>query len=216
MTRLQMFGPPFGGALLVASCALAQTTIPVATLEKTVEGQTISMPISLRGEISSQPQVIVDLSDGLAKLNAIIHAAWTNHRLDDSIRTSYRHTNWSIDGASLRLKVHFRVHPPIVPNSDGSIVLTATPTVENGVIGLSASAGEFRISNDATRLAAAAWNLDRRIPEQINVAIRQLLSVEEAKFRSPAAVNWLGLQAKGAGFAIVDQRPEIIVVYEKK
>lgn len=203
--------------LLFASApALSETLAPVITLQRSVEGQAISLPISIRTEPTAQREIMVDLSDALSKLDAVINAAWRQHGLDFGGRLDHRGTNWVIEGPSLQFRVHFRARPPVVPNSNGSIVLLATPAVTNGSIRLAATASDLRISNDITRRAVRVWALDRTIPNRLNASLSALLMADEAKVEMPASIAFIMGEPKSARFTLVEGRPMLQIALGSK
>lgn len=190
--------------------------LPAAVISQTIEGVEINFPVGLTASRSdpAKPVTIVatiELSDLIAKADALIEAAWATREIDLDGKLSHRGTLLSIETPAIRAKVHFHVSPGLVPSSNGSVVAVFRPTVADNRIALSSSIAEFNISNDITRSAADALDLDDTVKNKLGTLLDEALSAPGAVLALPPAVQALGVDLAIARFATIDGMPSLVV-----
>lgn len=190
--------------------------LPAAVVSKTIEGVEINFPIGITASRSDpvQPvaiEVKIDLSDLVAKIDALIAAAWTKRNIDLGGKLRHNGTLLSIESPALRAKVHFHVRPGLVPNSNGSVVAYFEPTVADSRVALTGRIVEFNISNDITRHAAEALNLDDLVRDKLGALLDEALSAPGASLALPPAVIAFGVSLSTARFVTIDGKPSLVV-----
>jgi hypothetical protein len=190
--------------------------LPAVVISQTIEGVEVNFPVGLTASRSdpAKPVAIVatiDLSDLIAKADALIEAAWVARKIDLGGKLSHRGTLLSIETPAIRAKVHFHVSPGLVPSSNGSVVAVFQPTVTDNRIALSGSIAEFNISNDITRGAVDALDLDDMVRDKLGSLLDEALSAPGAGLALPPAVQALGVNLATAWFATIDGTPSLVV-----
>ncbi|UVK35811.1 hypothetical protein LHFGNBLO_006025 (plasmid) [Mesorhizobium sp. AR10] len=190
--------------------------LPAATISKTIEGVEINFPIAITASRSdpAQPVTVVvriDLSDLVAKVDTLIGAVWTKRNIDLGGKLTHNGTLLSIESPALRAKVHFHVSPGLVPSSNGSIVAYFEPRVVDGRVALTGRIAEFNISNDITRHAAEALNLDDLVRDKVGALLDEALSAPGASLALPPAVLAFGVSLSTARFVTIDGKPSLVV-----
>jgi hypothetical protein len=190
--------------------------LPAAVISKTIEGVEIKFPVGITASRNdpAQPVAIavkIDLSDLVANVNILIGAVWTKRNIDLGGKLTHNGTILSIETPVLRAKVHFRARPGPVPDSNGSVVAYFEPTVGENRVALAGRIVEFNISNDLTRHAAKALNLDDLVKDKLGALLNEALSAPGASLALPPAVLALGVKLSAASFVLIDGRPSLVV-----
>lgn len=190
--------------------------LPAAVISKTIEGIEINFPVGITASRNDpvQPVTIavkIDLSDLVAKINTLIGAVWTKRHIDLGGKLTHNGTLLSIESPALHAKMHYYVRPEIVPSSDGSVVAYFVPMVADNRIALTGRIAEFNISNDITRTAAQALNLDDLVKDKLGALLNEALSAPGAGLALPPAVQAFGVTLSTARFVTIDGKPSLVV-----
>ncbi|RUX33322.1 hypothetical protein EOA23_07275 [Mesorhizobium sp. M2A.F.Ca.ET.042.01.1.1] len=193
-----------------------EVELPAVVVSKTIEGIEINFPVGISASRNDPAQPVavaltIDLSDFVAKVNTLIGAAWTKRHIDLDGKLTHNGTLLSIESPALRAKVHFHVRPGFVPSSNGSVVAYFVPTVADNRIALTGRITEFNISNDITRHAAEALNLDDLVRDKLGALLNEALSAPGAGLPLPPAVQALGVALSTASFVSVGGKPSLVV-----
>jgi hypothetical protein len=205
-------------ALLMAPAgAVAQTvTLPIANLPVQVEGVSLSLPASvvLTAPAPGGPARVamqVDLSPLEERIDPLVEAAIKRAKLDRDGMVAHRGTKLKVEDDRLQARVRIRLKPPVVPASDGAVIIQFRLRNENGKLGVTARVTDFNVQDDITRTAIQALNIDDRIRKEIAEVLNEALEKQGVQLLPPDAARTFGLKMTGQRFATVDGRPVALI-----